>query len=51
MKFQTVSNDMAAKDYGFQKTLEALLATLPIGASAGKHPIKRVKYKITFYWE
>jgi len=50
MKEQSFQNDLTIENYGFQETKDALLkATQSTGND--KHPIKRVKFKVTFYWE
>jgi hypothetical protein len=51
MKSKTISNDLSVKDYGFSATKKALLTVTPINFESLKHPIKRIKFKITFYWE
>lgn len=50
MKSQTLSQDLDIISYGFTETKKALLEATRYAESA-KHPIKRVKFKITFYWE
>lgn len=50
MNHQTVSRDMMTKDFEFQEVKEALLKA-GNQHETPKHPIKRVKFKITFYWE
>jgi hypothetical protein len=50
MKSQTISDDIDMQSYGFNAAKKALLEATRFAESA-KHPVKRVKFKITFYWE
>jgi hypothetical protein len=50
MKYHTISQDITASNFGFGEAKDHLLKAAGVAESV-KHPVKRVKFKITFYWE
>ena len=50
MKQQTLSSDIDTKNFGFHDTKEALLKATNFSENE-KHPVLRVRYKVTFYWK
>jgi hypothetical protein len=50
MKSQTFSEDIDTQSYGFNETKKALL-TATRYAESSKHPVQRIKFKVTFYWK
>lgn len=50
MKSQTYSSDLHVADFGFNDAKDNLLKAVNMNDNE-KHPVLRVKYKITFYWK
>lgn len=50
MKTQTFSGDLQIQDFGFKDIKDNLLKATKMNEHE-RHPVLRVKYKITFYWK